>query len=193
MSILQETAQLVCVSLVLDITVVVVFGLVRAAWPGGTPDVGRIVREPGAYLRQSYLMIGWWTLALLAVAVALAALAGSGKLRGPLSRIPWLGITPTVQPHESAASAWWLLFGEKPGRRVHVGCNLDDGSFVSGWLASYNTAIEENADRDLTLAAPIRYRAKDATTATELANTSAVLVSARKIVVLFVSYQASAQ
>ncbi|MBB5152869.1 DUF6338 family protein [Saccharopolyspora phatthalungensis] len=192
MSVFRETAQMVCVSLLLDIVALLIFGLIRLIWPGGTPDVDRIVREPGSYLRESYLLVAWWALGLLAVAVLLAWLAGSGLLRRILSRAPGLRVDAEVMPHESSASAWWLLFREQPGRRVHVGCNLEDGSFVSGWLASYNTAIDEDADRELTLAAPIRYRPKGAADSAELTNTSAVVVSARRIALLLVSYQAPA-
>lgn len=190
MSVLRETAQLVCVSLFLDIAVLIAFGIVRIIWPMGTPDVGRLVREPGRYLRESYLLIAWWSLALLAVAVALAALLGSGTARRLLSRLPWPRVRPTVDPHESAVSAWWLLFDEKPGRRVHVGCTLADGTFVSGWLAAFNTALNESGDRDLTLAAPIHFRPPGATAGSALANTSAVVVSASRISLMFVSYQA---
>ncbi|MCP2167297.1 DUF6338 family protein [Goodfellowiella coeruleoviolacea] len=184
-SALRETAQLVCVSLVADVAVLALFGVLRSVWPEHTPDVGRLVRQPGEYLRESYLSVAWWTVGLLVLATLLTWLAGSGRLRR-LVRLP------PVAPHESASSAWWLLFQDRPGRRVHLGCVLEDGSYVSGWLASYNTSINETGDRDLTLAAPIRYRAKDAREATELADTSAVVVSARQVALLFVSYQSTA-
>jgi hypothetical protein len=193
MSVLQETAELVCVSLLLDVVVLGGFGIVRALFPGATPDVGQLVRHTDDYLHTSYLRVALWGLALLAIAVVLAALAGAGLARKAIARIPGVRLNPATTPHESASSAWWLLFAEEPNRRVHVGCNLEDGSFVSGWLASYNTTISETADRDLTLAAPISYRAKGVADATELAGTSAVVVSARKITLLFVSYQNDGQ
>lgn len=183
-SALRETAQLVCVSLVADVAVLAVFGVVRSVWPEHTPDVGRLVRQPGEYLRESYVSVAWWTVGLLAAATLLTWVAGSGRLLR-LVRLP------ASAPHESATSAWWLLFQDKPGRRVHLGCVLDDGSYVSGWLASYNTSINESGDRDLTLAAPIRFRAKGAREATELADTSAVIISARTVALLFVSYQST--
>lgn len=183
-SVLRETAQLVCVSLVADFAVLALFGVARSVWPAHTPDVGRLVREPAEYLRQSYVSVTWWAVGLLALAALLTWAAGTG-LPARLLRLP------AGAPHESATSAWWLLFREEPDRRVHLGCALGDGSYVSGWLASYSTAVTETGDRDLTLSAPIRYRAKDAREATVLEGTSAVVVSARNVVLMFVSYQAT--
>jgi hypothetical protein len=174
---IRETARLVCVSLALNIVVLMLFGSVRALWPSITPDVGRLVRETGTYLKESYVAVTWWAVGLLALATALAAVAGSVSTRH-------------AAPHESASSAWWLMFDERPGRRIHVGCALEDGTFVSGLLASFNTSIDETSDRDLVLAAPIRFRAKDTTTLTELKDTSGVIVSARRVTALFVTYQA---
>lgn len=189
MTAIRETAQLVCVSLFLDIAILILFAGVRALWPSGTPDIDRLVREPAVYLRESYSLVWIWSVALLAVAVVMAALIGSGLMRGILSRLPGVGVRPAVTPHESGVSAWWLLFQEKPGRRIHVGCNLDDGSYVSGWLAAFSTTVDDTGDRDLTLAAPLRYRPKGVAVTEELTNTSAVVVSARKITLLHVSYQ----
>jgi len=174
---IRETARLVCASLALDVLVLILFSAVRALWPSITPDVGRMVREPATYLKASYLTVTWWTLGLLALATALAALAGSLRFRH-------------VTPHESVSSAWWLMFDEKPGQRIHLGCAMEDGTFVSGTLASFNTSIDETSDRDLVLAPPIRFRAKGATDPAALTDISAVIVSASRVTTLFVSYQA---
>ncbi|SDM16243.1 hypothetical protein SAMN04488074_117114 [Lentzea albidocapillata subsp. violacea] len=173
----RETARLVCVSLALNVVVLMLFGSVRAIWPSITPDVGRLVREPAAYLKESYLAVTWWTIGLLGLATALAAVIGSIRTRH-------------VAPHESASSAWWLMFEEKPGRRIHVGCAMEDGSFISGLLASFNTSIDETGDRDLVLAAPIRFRAGNTAAPTTLTDTSGVIISARRVISLFVTYQA---
>lgn len=173
----------------MDTAVLAAFGGVRAIWPHSTPDVGRLVRDRSIYLRTSYLLVFWWSVALLAVAVALAAWVGSGAGRRTLARLPGVSLAAQADPHESRLSAWWLLFRDQPGVRVHLGCNLVDGSFVSGWLLSYNMATDDIADRDITLAAPIHYRPPGALEANELPRTSAVVVSARQLSVLFVSYQ----
>jgi hypothetical protein len=189
LSTFRETALVVCVSLAIDVVVLAVFAGVRAIRPHGTPDVGRLVRDPVSYLRESYLLVFWWSVALLAVAVALAAWVGSGVARRMVSRLPGVSLAARANPHESRSSAWWLLFREKRDVRVHLGCNLVDGSFVSGWLLSYNMSADDVADRDITLAAPIYYRPPGASEVDEVARTSAVIVSARQLSVLFVSHQ----
>jgi len=89
-------------------------------------------------------------------------------------------------------SAWWRLFEEHPheGHRIYVGCTLDGGSYVAGWLFSHAIDYEETADRDLILSAPVLFRPAGAgdEEAAELANVGAVVVSARRIEHLFVSY-----
>ncbi len=189
LSTFRETAVVVCVSIAVDVVVLVAFAGVRAIRPQATPDVGRLVRDPLLYLRESYLLVFWWSVALLAVAIALAAWVGSGAARRALSRLPGVSLAAQADPHESRLSAWWLLFRDQPGVRVHLGCNLVDGSFVSGWLLSYNMSADDAADRDITLAAPIHYRPPGASEVNEVARTSAVVVSARQLSVLFVSHQ----
>lgn len=189
LSTFRETTVVVCVSIAVDTAVLAAFGGLRAIWPHGTPDVGRLVRDRSVYLRESYLLVFWWSVALLVVAVALAAWVGSGAARRTLVRVPGVSLAPQADPHESRLSAWWLLFRDQPGIRVHLGCNLLDGSFVSGWLLSYSMSADDIADRDITLAAPIHYRPPGATETSELARTSAVMVSARQLSVLFVSHQ----
>ncbi len=189
LSAFRETAVVVCVSIAVDAVVLAAFAGVRAIRPHGTPDVGRLVRDPSVYLRESYLLVFWWSVALLAVAVALAAWVGSGAARRALSRLPGVSLAAQADPHESRLSAWWLLFHDQPGVRVHLGCTLVDGSFVSGWLLSYNMSADDVADRDITLVAPIRYRPPGASEVGEVTRTSAVVVSARQLSVLFVSHQ----
>jgi hypothetical protein len=189
LSAFRETALVVCVSLAVDVVVLAAFAVMRAITPPGTPDVGRLVREPVTYLRASYLLVFWWSVALLAVAVALAAWVGSGTARRIVSRLPGVSLAAQSDPHESRSSAWWLLFREQAGVRVHLGCTLVDGSFVSGWLLSYNMSADDVADRDISLAAPIHYRPPGASEANEVTRTSAVIVSARQLSVLFVSHQ----
>jgi hypothetical protein len=189
LSTFRETAVVVSVSIAVDVVVLAAFAGVRATQPHGTPDIGRLVRDPSAYLRESYLLVFWWSVVLLVVAVALAAWVGSGVARRTLSRLPGVSLAAQADPHESRLSAWWLLFRDQPGVRVHLGCNLVDGSFVSGWLLSYNMSADDVADRDITLAAPIHYRPPGASEADELIRTSAVVVSARQLSVLFVSHQ----
>jgi hypothetical protein len=62
---------------------------------------------------------------------------------------------------------------------------LRDGSYIGGFLDWYNTSIEEVADRDLALVAPITVRKAQTEEVTDF---GVVIVSARDIAALYVSY-----
>jgi kynurenine formamidase len=90
-------------------------------------------------------------------------------------------------------SSWWLLFHEYPRRsgtaRVHVGCELTDGSRVSGTLQHYALQAEETRVRELALTAPLHYRPPGSDTEHELTGTAVVALSARQIKFLTVAYR----
>ncbi|MCP3805364.1 DUF6338 family protein [Allokutzneria sp. A3M-2-11 16] len=90
--------------------------------------------------------------------------------------------------HPSSVSSWWTLFELwDPTALRHVGCVLDDGSYIAGHLSSWNTLGEDSPDRDLILTAPLTYR--PAGTAEDRSYpASAVCISARRIVTMFVTY-----
>jgi hypothetical protein len=93
-------------------------------------------------------------------------------------------------PDPSTQSGWWIAFrpGLEAGHEVHVGCTLDDGSYVSGRLRSYSQVAEDTADRDLVLRAPITVRPRGATQAREVPNVTWMTISARHIVTMAVTY-----
>ena len=90
--------------------------------------------------------------------------------------------------YQDQQSAWWRLFHDNPGSRIYVGCTLDDGSYVSGFLNSYSKVGTEHADRELTLRAPITYRPPQDSDAVQLDNVGAVAISARHIMLMTVTY-----
>jgi hypothetical protein len=188
LSAFRETAVVACVSLVADLVVLAGFAAVRAVAPGLTVDVGALVRAPAAYLRTGYRPVFWWGVILLAVATGLAVAAGSGWLRRQVVRGRLRRLAGPGEAHDSAVSAWWLLFNEHPDADVHVGCLLDDGSYVSGWLHSFSTVAADSSDRDLTLAPPIEFRPAGSQHLQEIPRLGAAAVSARQISVLLVSY-----
>lgn len=89
-------------------------------------------------------------------------------------------------------SAWYYLFDEGPaGAAVHVGADLRDNSYVSGTLDWYSTEEKETADRDLVLAEPISYWPPDASEEPTISGFSRLVLSARDITRLHVSYVAT--
>ena len=93
-------------------------------------------------------------------------------------------------PDPSTQSGWWIAFrpGLDAGYQVHVGCTLDDGSYVSGRLRSYSQVAEDTPDRDLVLRAPIMVRPRGAAEAREVPNVTWMTLSARHIVTMAVTY-----
>ena len=188
LSVFRETAVVVCASLAADLVTLTAFAVVRAVAPGLTPDVGRLIRTPGSYLRIAYLPMFWWATGLLATAVVGAAVTGAGRLRRLVSRGPLDRFAGRDEAHESGVSGWWLLFNEHPDTDVHVGCLLTDGSYLCGWLHSFSNLEADSPDRDLTLAPPIEFRPTGSQQAQEIPGLGAATVAARQIAALFVSY-----
>lgn len=172
LSAFRETTTVALVSVAANSVVLGLFAVLRIAFPSWTPDVGALVRAPERYAVDHYAQLLAWGVGMLALATLAAFVAGG--LRG--------------REHHSAMSAWTLLFTAHPDAAVYVGCLLDDGSYVAGRLLSFSRAAEDVADRELTLTGPITYRAPEKTGSSVLPDVGATAVSARRIVLLNVSY-----
>lgn len=184
----RETVALVFVGVLCDAVALGVFAVLRVLGPGWTPDVGALLRDPQGYALRHYAELTAWSVGLLTLAVLLAVAAGNRWFRRLAGRLPWLRRRLPHREHEAYLSAWWLLFSEHPDSEVHVGCVLEDGSYVTGRLWSFSRSAEDSQDRELTLVGPIRYRAPRAKEAVLLPGVGAAAVSARRIVLLTVSY-----
>jgi hypothetical protein len=180
----RETVTIVTASITSEITVLILFAILRTIRPSLTPDVGALIRGGSAYLRDHYAQFAVWAISLLALSTVLAYVVTFPAIRRGLAKLHLSG----PYPHSSAMSAWWVLFERYAnGRPIHVGCTLDDGSHVRGRLASFNTSAEDSPDRELVLAAPIMYRPPRGQQEQEHPS-SGVSVSAHRIVALFVTY-----
>lgn len=177
-SALQETASIAVASVLAELAVLGVFVLVHVCARSWTPDVGQLIARPRDYLAAHYLSVFGWAAGLLLAACVLASVAGSVLARRPV--------------HESTVSSWWTLFEDwNPGTTRRVQCELDDGSYVAGELADWNTWAEDSPDRDIILKAPITYRPAGSA-GYHQHPVSAVCVSARRIVTMFVAYSDAA-
>ncbi|GHF40411.1 hypothetical protein FHX82_004822 [Amycolatopsis bartoniae] len=171
----RETVELAFVSVAADAMVLLLFGLVRLIVPRWTPDVRQLIRDPGHYVPDHLTSLTLWGGALLLIAAALA-FAAAGVRRG--------------REHEAHVSGWTRLFSEHPGARIYVGCLLEDGTYVTGRLRTYSRSAEDGQDRDLTLTGPISYRAPGESSLAVLPDVGAAAVSARRLSLLTVTYQA---
>jgi Family of unknown function (DUF6338) len=180
----RETVAIVAASASSEIAVLILLAAARLWWPSLTPDMGGVVRGGSAYLRQHYRELAAWGIAMLAVSVVLAYAATLPAIRRAMAALPLVG----PYPHDSTVSAWWLVLERlAEGREVHVGCILDDGSYVRGRLQSFNNSANDDPDRELVLAAPIAYRPSQ-DDEEQPYPVSGACVAARHIVTLFVSY-----
>ncbi|SFB48336.1 hypothetical protein SAMN05216266_113128 [Amycolatopsis marina] len=143
-------------------------------------DVKRLISSPGAYWRAEPLILALWGVGLLALATIIAAAAAWPWLRKHM---------PGSYPHSSTVSAWWMIFEEfDPTSVKHVGCELDDGSYIEGRLVSFNNNAEDAENRDLVLKEPIKLRPAGKMRETIPYGAHVVCVSARRIVTMFVTY-----
>lgn len=186
---LREVVSIVAASLTALTVVAMLFAVCRALWPDITPDVGQLVFHGPDYVRTHYVTVAWWGLGLLATAIAGSAGAAAVLSSDRLSRVPVVGRF-VVRPDPSTMSSWWMAFsGWDPDRvQIHIGCVLDDGSYVSGRLYSYSQLGNDSPDRDLLLRPPIRVRPAGAVVAQEVTGAGLLVVSARRMVTMTVSY-----
>lgn len=200
----RESATVVAVSVACEIAVLCGFAVIRLVLPWITPDVGRLIREGDAYVGTHYGSLAVWGLLLLLAAITLAYAMAMEETRQFLQRLaarkwvrrigdfpplrPLMRLLTATAPHTSTVSAWWLMFEDwHPGLDVHVGCLLDDGSYIEGRLASFNRSADDSPDRDIVLTAPLKHRLPDERQSGDY-DAGAACISARRIVTMFVTH-----
>src|SRR4051794_8325452 len=159
-SALRETVSIVVISLTALAVVLALFGLVGLVSPGRMPSVELLIFAPEPYLRTHYVSVAWWGVGMLAVAVVGSALVAAFLTSSRFARVRLVG--QLAAPDPSTMSAWWAAFSARNEDEVeiHVGCTIDDGSYVVGKLYSYSQLAADTADRELLLTAPLRVRSK---------------------------------
>jgi len=183
----RETVSLVFASVVANLVVLCIFAGIRIAVPTSTPDVGALVADPEAFARVHYRELAAWGIGMLLVATIGAAFVATPFVRERVRQIPALG-TILGLPHEPFLSGWGRMFSEQPKARVYVGCSLEDGSYIGGYLRSWSRASDDLPDRDLTLTGSITYRAPGAEEGSVLPSVGGMIISARRIMSITVSY-----
>ncbi len=176
---LVEAGTLATVSLATNAIALTLFGLYRLVWSSHSPEPRRILGEGLDYTAERLGYVSAWTAALLFVSCGIAFWWGTGPR---LTRHLTARFAPTIVD----VSGWYQIFEEaSDGHLVYVGCDMHDGAYLAGYLDWYSTEVEETADRDLALAAPITLKRGDGE---EVLSVERVLVSARDIVRMFVAY-----
>jgi Family of unknown function (DUF6338) len=191
-------------------------GWLVALWarePTGVPDVESLLTDPEGYWQRHPLLVLVWSFAALALSTITAYVAASPGVRTAVFNIPSrmlaaVGLESTaertkvhVRQHESTVSAWSMVFeqhrddicretGQDP--EIAVCCKLDDGSYVSGKLAFWNSSADDSADRDITLAEPLKHRWPEDMESEPLEGQIAI-ISSRHIVALTANFHIRSQ
>lgn len=180
-SVFRESVTVAVAGIAFNLAVLVPVLAAAAVWPHAVIDVGALIAEPRVYLAEQWVRAGLSATTILAAATGLALLA---------SRKP-------SQLHPSDSSSWEVIFGEwrqdcavssSEPLQTYVGCDLDDGSWIGGYLGNYNPTTAENGDRDLLLVGPIRYRAKPDHGTETCEGIDAACIPARNIRTVHVAY-----
>ncbi|HVE91410.1 MAG TPA: DUF6338 family protein [Actinomycetota bacterium] len=192
-SVFRETALFLLSGLLGNILALLLFGLARTKFPNRTPDVGQLIRQPGPYAEGHYLELAWWSLGFLVLSCVTAIVLAHQDPRkwrlisflGNRKFLSFLGGSISVD------SAWEVVFNSEAIAETekHCGCLLEDGTWISGVLASSSPDPRETGDRELVLAPPIYWRAAGDETVVE-SDAQRVVISARRLVVLDVRYYA---
>ena len=184
----RETVAIVSASVTSELVALGIFAAVRTFWPSITPDVGVLLRRGALYFHGDknhhghYQILTAWGIGLLVLAVSIAYAATIPQVRRAFK---WI---TGPYPHESTVSAWWILFERwKKAREIRVICSLDDGSVIRGQFGSFNIAADDSPDRDLILMHPLYYTPPGEEDEVPYP-VSAVCISARRIVTMFVNY-----
>jgi hypothetical protein len=172
----RETVNMAIVSILALLGGSAGLALGRFFLPAYTPDVGLILSDGlGDYADDDYPLLFTWGIAMLVVPTAVA---GGVAL-----------VLRNKTPHPSSSSAWWILFDAWPNKRhIEVTCALDDGSWVRGRARYFNDSSQDVADRDFILEDPISIALPGPGEEFQRFDTSAVCVSARRIVSMYVTY-----
>jgi hypothetical protein len=180
----RETAAIVTVSALAHGVTLAGFAIARTWGPTSiTPDIGQLLRPKSGYFGDHYARVFLWAAGLMLLSCALSALAGAWRPGALMKRLPSAQV--------DFRSAWWkqLRAGQPAGHTIYLGCELDDGSYVSGELLSFATGTEETADRDLVLTGDLGYRPPGSNEPQEFnLGASTLIVSARRIKFITVNY-----
>lgn len=159
----RETVQVVAASAISLFVTGLLLAAARAVWPDHTLNVRGLIRAPKTFFLDHHVQVAWWAVASLSAATLLAWIAADPRL--PRSRIArWLmrskmvGLLNGPSASIKRSSAWYevahLFDGYEPGL-IQVGAQLDDGTYVIGYLDHYNIDTGESPDRDILLHGPL--------------------------------------
>jgi len=148
----RETARIVAASEACLFAAGLCLALLRLLAPYATVDMGALIRGPAAYPRAHHVLLAWWALAGLTLAVGFAVAGTDPRLTAALrpgARLPLVrsvlgGADTEVRPL-SAWSRVVMLYDDDPAGpgEVHVTAILSDQTVVMGRLSRHTPSVEE--------------------------------------------------
>ena len=200
----RETVTVGVISVAANGVALLIFAVLEGMLPAHTPDVDRLIRNPGPYWSSDYSYLLRWATGVFLLACALAAVTAGSRNQAAAAERNQSAPTPAKpgprlvsrvaqffhpQGGVEFVSGWWKLIylPERRDKAKRITCTLDDGSRVQGWYFSFNSEAGEGPDRDILLSAPLTFREADGSTRFEARG--AVCLSARHIVLMQVTYE----
>lgn len=176
---LLETANLVTISLVADVTALALFGVARWVRPSAFLDPADFLAAPRQFFIDHLGAASRTAVGLLFLATLIAWLIAA--------RVPPLRWVATrFDPAIVDVPAWYEVFEALDDKYVHIGCSMKGGGYISGILAWYSTDTDETDDRSLVLAPP--FRRIEADGPVDVSMVGRIVLSARDIEAMEVTY-----
>lgn len=184
----RETVSIVIASMSFLAVTLLTFAVIRSLLPSRTPDLGALVRDTRPYLMANYPAVGLWACGLFALALLLAFVSSHPRVRQIRLWRSKAVLAIRGRSVMDARSSWSRLFTTDNETIVRAACELDDGSWVDGWVFDWNAQPEEDGDRTLTLHAPLRVRPKGLEKVSPLTGIAYSVIASSKIVRLDVTH-----
>lgn len=197
----RETLRVVFTSVACLTVSGLVFTALRGILPGRTLDIGELVQDPGGFTRGHHVEVAWWSLAFVGFATALGALAADPRLIRRVRKVHagrwarWL----FGQGHIGDFSAWREAItelrdqakrqrGSEPEQETYIGAQMDDGTYICGYLVSYSPRTTEDEHREMILT---RAQVRGTNGKVHPVGSTLTVISARQIVRLDVTHLAT--
>jgi len=168
----RESLRVIFVSVACFAVTLLLFAGLRWLLPDRTPDVRGLIRDPDGFVREHHVHLAWWAFALVAFATLLGATAADPRvvtIRRQVREAKVVGWLLGGQPSIRNTSAWRYVLTDrrleeeaklarakvKPTNaklRVFAGAQMADGSYIQGYVVSYDSQAPRDDQRELTLA-----------------------------------------
>ena len=187
LSVTMEGAGLFVVAAVANTLMFAIFGIVGSIPPlrGHTPDIADLMSDPSGYALLDNSRLAYVTVWVGILIFGASGISAAFAYRfGPLDHL-----SRRFAPVIARVSGWYQVFRIDPPEDsiIHVGCELQDGSYAAGRLVWFTTEPEDSPDRELILAPP--FTAMNAEGGTlEFLEEGRVILSVREIRRMDVTY-----